>query len=179
MVNQLNYHFSWTVVRIIVAMGCNNTYASGVKYQKKRKTQRLLSVSMLWSSVLSDRLLSLSNADSLNSLNFFISKSNLQTIKPAASTCCTCRYSLDCITSKPQLIIMCGCSVCFSAVQISHITQQTALSPFFELLNRTRTFGILFLSGIRHLSENVINKNMKKKQRSYPTTQPQNLQTSI
>ena len=44
-----------------VAMG-DKTYASGVNLHKEMKDSRLLSVSMLWSSVLCGRLLSLSNA---------------------------------------------------------------------------------------------------------------------
>ena len=59
--NQINHHFSWAVVRTFVAMGCNKTYASGVnlhEFPKEMKDSRLLSVSMLWSSVQSDRILS-------------------------------------------------------------------------------------------------------------------------
>ena len=54
--NQFNQHFSWAVVRTLVAMGCNKTYAGGVnlyKFPIEMKDLRLLSVSMLWSS---DRL---------------------------------------------------------------------------------------------------------------------------
>ena len=84
---QLNHPFSSAVlvVRTFVAMSSNKTYASGVnlhKFPKEMKDSRLLSVSMLWSSVLSDRLLSLSDArQPTNSLNV-LSESNLQTTKP-------------------------------------------------------------------------------------------------
>ena len=44
-----------------------------------------------------------------NSLNF-VSKSNPQTTKPAASTVATPCYAG---ISKPCLILMCGCSMCF------------------------------------------------------------------
>ena len=67
------HHFSKTVVRTFVAMDCHKTYA-GVnlhKFPKEMKDSRLPSVSILWSSVLCDRLLSLSNArQPTNSLNF-------------------------------------------------------------------------------------------------------------
>ena len=62
--NQLNV-ISWAMVRNFVAMDSNKTYAGGVnlhKFLKEMKDSRLLPVSMLWSHVLSDRLLSLSNA---------------------------------------------------------------------------------------------------------------------
>ena len=52
-VNQLNHHFSWSVVRTFAAMGYNKTYASGVnlyKLPKEMKDSRLLTVSVLWSS---------------------------------------------------------------------------------------------------------------------------------
>ena len=95
--NQLNHHFSLAVVRTFVAMG-KKTYAGGVnlhKFPKEMNDSRLLSGSMLWSSVLSDRLLSLSNAKEPN----FLYKSNLD-----YNTSCQYLmylYSLDDITSKP------------------------------------------------------------------------------
>ena len=79
MVNQLNHHFCWAVVRTCVAASCNKTSHAGVvnshKFTKEIKDSRVLPVSMLWLSVLFDRLLSPSGArHSANSLNYLLTQ---------------------------------------------------------------------------------------------------------
>ena len=120
------------------AMSCNKTFASGVnlhKFPKEMKDSRLLPVSMLWSSVLSDRLLSLSSARQLtNSLNS-LSKSNLQTIKPAASTCRTYSILLHAISNVWGVVCVFGCPyLSYNSTNSTNFFFQGILTNIYQIM---------------------------------------------